>query len=138
MKVLSIYRLSDIALILAMWMMHHLTHQNISFTQLTEAKTMAVELQHGDMALFIAVVIVLAAVAKSAQLPFTSWFHEPWKAQRLQALFFTVLYQFILVFFCYYEHTLSGRIVLGKSGYHHYWRIDRGHRNFHCPGTANR
>ena len=29
-KVLSIYRLSDIALILAMWMLHHLTHQNIS------------------------------------------------------------------------------------------------------------
>jgi NADH-quinone oxidoreductase subunit L len=31
LKVLSIYRISDIALILAMWMMHHLTHQNISF-----------------------------------------------------------------------------------------------------------
>jgi len=37
-KVLSVYRISDIALILAMWMMHHLTHQNINFTQLIEAK----------------------------------------------------------------------------------------------------
>jgi NADH-quinone oxidoreductase subunit L len=73
LKVLSIYRMSDIALILAMWMMHHLTHQNISFTQLTEAKTMAVQFQHGEMASFIAIMIVLAAVAKSAQLPFTSW-----------------------------------------------------------------
>lgn len=73
LKVLSIYRLSDIALILAMWMMHHLTHQNISFTQLAEAKMMAVEFQHGEMALFISIMIVLAAVAKSAQLPFTSW-----------------------------------------------------------------
>ena len=72
-KVLSIYRLSDIALILVMWMMHHLTHQNISFTQLTEAKTMAVDTQHGGMALFISIMILLAAVAKSAQLPFTSW-----------------------------------------------------------------
>lgn len=73
LKTLSIYRVSDIALILAMWMMHHLTHQNISFTQLAEAKTMAVQLQHGEMATFIAIMIVLAAVAKSAQLPFTSW-----------------------------------------------------------------
>ena len=73
LKVLSIYRISDIALILAMWMMHHLTHQNISFTQLAEAKSMAVQFQHGEMALFIAIVIMLAAVAKSAQLPFTSW-----------------------------------------------------------------
>src|SRR5687768_13824956 len=72
-KVLSIYRVSDIALILLIWMMHHLTHQNISFTQLTEARTVAEESQHGSMAMFIAIMILLAAVAKSAQLPFTSW-----------------------------------------------------------------
>ncbi|HEX7844819.1 MAG TPA: proton-conducting transporter membrane subunit [Chitinophagaceae bacterium] len=72
-KVLSIYRLSDIAIILAMWMMHHLTHQNISFTELSTAKAMAIQFEHGDMALFITIMIVLAAVAKSAQLPFTSW-----------------------------------------------------------------
>ena len=73
LKVLSIYRFSDIALILLMWMMHHLTHQNISFTQLSEAKEMAIQMQHGEMALFISFMIVLAATAKSAQLPFTSW-----------------------------------------------------------------
>ncbi|MGZ8511301.1 MAG: proton-conducting transporter transmembrane domain-containing protein [Chitinophagaceae bacterium] len=73
LKVLSIYRISDIALILAMWMMHHLTHQNISFTQLGEASQMAVQFEHGEMASFITIMIVLAAVAKSAQLPFTSW-----------------------------------------------------------------
>ena len=56
-----------------MWMMHHLTHQNISFTQLAEAKTMANQLQHGEMAIFITVMIAIAAMAKSAQLPFTSW-----------------------------------------------------------------
>src|SRR5215204_2233608 len=33
-KTISNYRISDVALILAMWMMHHLTHQNISYTQL--------------------------------------------------------------------------------------------------------
>ncbi len=73
LKVLSVYRTSDIALILLMWMMHHLTHQNISFTQLAEAKDVAMQQQHGEMAVFIALMAVLAATAKSAQLPFTSW-----------------------------------------------------------------
>ncbi|HEX8315004.1 MAG TPA: proton-conducting transporter membrane subunit, partial [Flavisolibacter sp.] len=72
-KVLSNYRLSDLGLILAMWMMHHLTHQNISFSQLAEAKTMALQNDHSGMAVFIVVMIILAATIKSAQLPFTSW-----------------------------------------------------------------
>ncbi|MGZ8524248.1 MAG: proton-conducting transporter transmembrane domain-containing protein [Chitinophagaceae bacterium] len=71
-KTLSNYRVSDLALILAMWMMHHLTHQNITFGQLTEAKNTA--LQSGNnTAVFIVVMILLAATIKSAQLPFTSW-----------------------------------------------------------------
>ena len=73
LKVLSIYRLSDIALILVMWMMHHLTHQNISFTQLADAGIAADSPEHVGMGIFIAIMILLAAVAKSAQLPFTSW-----------------------------------------------------------------
>lgn len=72
-KTISNYRLSDVALILAMWMMHHLTHQNISFTQLAEAKTIALQNDHAGMAVFIVIMIVLAATIKSAQLPFTSW-----------------------------------------------------------------
>ncbi|HEX7903044.1 MAG TPA: proton-conducting transporter membrane subunit [Chitinophagaceae bacterium] len=72
-KVLSVYRVSDIALILAMWMMHHLTHQNISFTQLVDAKSTAILSQHNGMAILITIMIMLAAIAKSAQLPFTSW-----------------------------------------------------------------
>lgn len=72
-KVISNYRLSDLGLILAMWMMHHLTHQNISFSQLAEARTMAVQNDHSGMAIFIVIVIILAAVIKSAQVPFTSW-----------------------------------------------------------------
>lgn len=72
-KTLSVYRLSDIALILAMWMLHHLTHQNISFTQLADAKLLAVNLQQNEMTAFIALMFIIAAVAKSAQVPFTTW-----------------------------------------------------------------
>jgi NADH-quinone oxidoreductase subunit L len=72
-KTISNYRISDLALILAMWMMHHLTHQNVTFTQLNEARMIASQQDHNGMALFIAIMIMLAAVIKSAQFPFTSW-----------------------------------------------------------------
>lgn len=72
-KVLSNYRLSDLSLILAMWMMHHLTHQNISFGQLTEAKDVALQSGNNNVAVFIVLMIILAAMIKSAQFPFTSW-----------------------------------------------------------------
>lgn len=72
-KTISNYRISDVALILAMWMMHHLAHQNISFTQLADAKNIAVNSDHANMAVFIASMIALAAIIKSAQLPFTTW-----------------------------------------------------------------
>ncbi len=72
-KTISNYRISDVALILAMWMMHHLTHQNINFAQLTEAKEMAMQNDYSGMATFIVIMIILAAMIKSAQLPFTSW-----------------------------------------------------------------
>ena len=51
-KAVSNYRISDVALMLAMWMMHHLTHQNINFSQLGEAKEMAVAIRsnrHGHI-----------------------------------------------------------------------------------------
>src|ERR1700712_5541029 len=35
-KVFSIYRIGDVGLILAMWMSHHLWHENISFAQLND------------------------------------------------------------------------------------------------------
>ena len=72
-KTISNYRISDLALILAMWMMHHLTHQNITFIQLNEARMIASQQDHSGMALFIAIMIMLAAIIKSAQFPFTSW-----------------------------------------------------------------
>jgi NADH-quinone oxidoreductase subunit L len=72
-KTISNYRISDVALILAMWMMHHLTHQNITYTQLDEARDLAALTHHTDMAIFIVSMFILAAVIKSAQFPFTTW-----------------------------------------------------------------
>ncbi len=72
-KAVSNYRISDVALMLAMWMMHHLTHRNITFAQLGEAKEMAVTTGQTGMAIFIVCMIILPATIKSAQFPFTSW-----------------------------------------------------------------
>lgn len=72
-KAVSNYRISDVALMLAMWMMHHLTHQNISFPQLGEAKNLAVSSGQTGMAIFIVCMMILPAAIKSAQFPFTTW-----------------------------------------------------------------
>lgn len=72
-KTISNYRVSDVALIVVMWLMHHLTHQNITFTQLGDAKSIALQSGHSTMAIVIVIMIVLAATIKSAQLPFSSW-----------------------------------------------------------------
>ena len=72
-KAITYYRMSDVALMLCMWMMHHLTSQNISFTELGAAKNLAVTTGSISMAVFIVCMMILPAVIKSAQFPFTSW-----------------------------------------------------------------
>jgi len=72
-KAVSNYRISDVALMLAMWMMHHLAHQNINFSQLGEVKEMAIATNQTGMAIFIVCMMILPATIKSAQFPFTTW-----------------------------------------------------------------
>lgn len=70
LKVISMFRLSDILLIVAMWVCHHLFHSNITFHQLH-----TISAPHAGESLFIvaAVLVVIAALVKSAQFPFTYW-----------------------------------------------------------------
>jgi NADH-quinone oxidoreductase subunit L len=72
-KAVTNYRISDVALMLAMWMMHHLTHKNINFSQLGEAKEIAIAANQSGMAIFIVCMLILPAAIKSAQFPFTTW-----------------------------------------------------------------
>lgn len=74
MKVISIYRVGDICLMLAMWMSHHIWHKNITFAA-WNAPGAVQELIHTHYlsVLFIALMIVIAATIKSAQLPFSAW-----------------------------------------------------------------
>lgn len=74
LKVISIYRLGDICLILAMWMSHHLWYENITFLKLNDLKLVEEHLlEHYWYGVFLTLMIIIAAAAKSAQLPFSSW-----------------------------------------------------------------
>ena len=73
-KVFTVYRVGDVGLILAMWMAHHLWHGNITFLQLKDDSMVHAELvNHSLTGIFISLMILITAAAKSAQLPFSSW-----------------------------------------------------------------
>jgi NADH-quinone oxidoreductase subunit L len=73
-KVFSIYRIGDIGVLAAMWATHHLWHENITFFKLENADLVHQHfLGHSDVGLFIGLALLVAAAAKSAQWPFSSW-----------------------------------------------------------------
>lgn len=74
LKVYSIYRIADIGILLAMWLSHHLWHENITFVQLNDTAVVQHLLnEHWGVGLVISWAIVVAAAAKSAQFPFSGW-----------------------------------------------------------------
>ncbi|MBL0356667.1 MAG: hypothetical protein IPP72_07095 [Chitinophagaceae bacterium] len=100
-KAVSYYRISDVALMLAMWMMHHLTHKNITFYQLGEAKEMAMASGQTGMAVFIVCMIILPAAIKSAQFPFTTWLPRAMEGPTASsAIFYGSLSVHIGIFYC--------------------------------------
>jgi len=73
-KVFSVYRLGDVGILMAMWASHHLWHENITFAKLANAELVHDHLAgHTGMGVFIAVCLVVAAMVKSAQFPFSFW-----------------------------------------------------------------
>jgi NADH:ubiquinone oxidoreductase subunit 5 (subunit L)/multisubunit Na+/H+ antiporter MnhA subunit len=74
LKTISLYRLGDICLILALWISHHIWHENITFLKLDDAALVATHIsEHHSSVLFLLSMIVVAATIKSAQFPFSSW-----------------------------------------------------------------
>lgn len=74
LKTIFVYRFSDICLILAMWMSHHLWHENITFLKLNNLELVQMHIHENYFfGIFISIMLLIAASAKSAQLPFSSW-----------------------------------------------------------------
>ncbi len=73
-RVFTIYRIGDIGILLAMWMSHHLWSDNVTFFKLHNYELVHQQLEsHSDIGIFISLMILIAATAKSAQLPFSAW-----------------------------------------------------------------
>lgn len=74
LKVFSVYRIGDIGIILAMWLLHHLWHSNITFLEMNASVRLNAELAGTSaIGLITAFLFYISAAAKSAQLPFSSW-----------------------------------------------------------------
>lgn len=121
-KAISYYRISDVSLMLCMWMMHHLTHQNITFDKLGEAKHMAVQSASAGMAIFIVCMMILPAAIKSAQFPFTAWLPRAMEGPTSSsAIFYGSLSVHIGVFLLlrthpFWEDMLWAKIVIISIG----------------------
>jgi NADH-quinone oxidoreductase subunit L len=122
-KVFSIYRIADVGLLLAMWMSHDLWHENITFAKLENYELVHSQLQtHSMVGVFISLMILLSAAAKSAQLPFCSWLPRAMEGPTAStAIFYGSLSVHIGVFlllraFPFVEHQVSVRIIIGVLG----------------------
>jgi NADH-quinone oxidoreductase subunit L len=122
-KVFSIYRIGDVGLILAMWLSHHLWHENISFFKMNNYELVHTQLStHSLVGIFISLMILISAAAKSAQLPFSSWLPRAMEGPTpSSAIFYGSLSVHIGAFllmrtFHFWEHQFSIRILIGVLG----------------------
>jgi len=72
-KVFSVYRLGDIGILMTLWASHHLWHQNILFMHLSSDMVQETLANEWGMGFFMASMVLIAAIVKSAQFPFSSW-----------------------------------------------------------------
>lgn len=123
-KVFSIYRIGDVGIILAMWLSHHLWHENISFYKLNNFELVREQLaSHTMIAFAISFLIFISAAAKSAQLPFSSWLPRAMEGPTpSSAIFYGSLSVHIGAFllmrtYPFWEQQITFRIFIGIVGF---------------------
>ncbi|MBK8110064.1 MAG: hypothetical protein IPK46_06850 [Saprospiraceae bacterium] len=124
LKVFSVYRIGDVGIVLAMWASHLLWHENIPFILLQQNELVHHHLQsQSAIGLFISIMFLLAAAAKSAQLPFSSWLPRAMEGPTpSSAIFYGSLSVHLGVFlllrtFPFWEHQILIRILIGLCGF---------------------
>lgn len=122
-KVFSIYRIGDVGILLAMWMSHHLWHENITFIKLNNYDLVHEHLQnHTFVGAFISFMILISAAAKSAQFPFSSWLPRAMEGPTpSSAIFYGSLSVHIGVFlllrtYPFWEYQYSVRVMIAIIG----------------------
>lgn len=122
-KVFSIYRIGDIGVLLAMWLSHHLWHENVTFLKLENYELVHDVLgRHSLFGVFIAVMILISAAVKSAQFPFSAWLPRAMEGPTpSSAIFYSSLSVHIGVFillrtFPFWEHQVIARVLIAGVG----------------------
>jgi len=122
-KVFSIYRIGDVGIILAMWASHHLWHENITFEKLLNIELVSHHLEdHSLFGIFISLMILTAACAKSAQFPYSSWLPRAMEGPTpSSAIFYGSLSVHLGVFLLlrthpFWEHQIFARVMIGLIG----------------------
>src|SRR6218665_1134869 len=122
-KVFSIYRIGDIGILLAMWICHHLFHANITFLNMSELAAKHELLQSTtSVGVIMSCLILLAASAKSALFPFSSWLPRAMEGPTSSsAIFYGSLSVHIGVFIMFrthpfWENQIITRVLIGAAG----------------------
>ncbi|MBK8854400.1 MAG: hypothetical protein IPN10_09930 [Saprospiraceae bacterium] len=122
-KVFSIYRIGDVGIILAMWASHHLWHENVTFVKLQNYDLVHHHLEsHTMFGIFISLMLLLAASAKSAQFPFSSWLPRAMEGPTpSSAIFYGSLSVHLGLFLLirtepFWEHQWFARVIIGLTG----------------------
>jgi NADH:ubiquinone oxidoreductase subunit 5 (subunit L)/multisubunit Na+/H+ antiporter MnhA subunit len=116
MKVLSFYRLGDVALIGAVWFCHHLFHTNIQFIHLGDTPLLYDATHHHPIqGILISLLLIQAAAVKSAQLPFSSWLPRAMEGPTVSsAIFYGSLSVHIGVFLLIRTYPIWGNLLVAK------------------------
>lgn len=68
LKVFSVYRIADAFLLAAIWYAHHIFEKSVDFSEFSAAAA-----HHGDQLALLSILLLMVALIKSAQFPFSYW-----------------------------------------------------------------
>lgn len=108
MKVLSFYRIGDVALLGAVWFSHHIFEENIRFDQLLNTDHLVALFQsHPIQSACVGFLFAQAALVKSAQFPFFNWLPRAMEGPTVSsAIFYGSLSAHIGVYTLIRTHTI--------------------------------
>ncbi len=123
LKVVSLYRVADIALLLGIWVCHHYFGHSINFAEVSGLDNAQPHIMaHGFYEFFIPSLFLLAAMVKSAQVPFSSWLPRAMEGPTTSsAIFYGSLSVHIGVFLLirtapFWEANLIFHFIIGTVG----------------------
>lgn len=68
LKVFSVYRIADAFLLVAIWYAHHIFEKSVNFSEFA-----GIAAQHGNQLALLGLFLLVTALIKSAQFPFSYW-----------------------------------------------------------------